>query len=68
MATQGYGNQETAPAGAAPSRSKDKPGPADVSGRKDPPSKSEEKAEVNTPGDGAGPDSTPDGEADPGVG
>ncbi|TDR94265.1 hypothetical protein EV668_1548 [Enterovirga rhinocerotis] len=68
MATQGYGNQDTAPPNAAPSRSQDKPGSDEVTGRKDPPSRKEERDEVNTPGDGAGPARTPDEEADPGVG
>lgn len=44
------------------------PGKDDVSGRKDPPSKQEEEREINTPGDGAGPDTPREDEADPGLG
>lgn len=66
--TQGYGNVDTAPPKAAPPQPDRKIGADDVSGRKDPPSPKEEAAEVNTPGDGALPDPSPDGDADPGVG
>lgn len=68
MTTQGYGNQDTAPPNAAPSRSHDAPPRVEVSGRKDPPSDKPGRDAVNTPGDGAGPAPTPKEEADPGVG
>lgn len=66
--TQGYGNTDTTPPKAPTTRPTPASGGGDVSGRKDKPTPEDEAREVNTPGDGALPDPSPDGDADPGVG
>lgn len=68
MATQGYGNHDTGAPKQKPVRPDDKSSSDEVSGRRNKPTKEEEAREVNTPGDGALPDPTPNGKTDPGLG